>query len=294
MGTLGPEIFGNDLALDVQGSLVAMYEDGVAARSAEARLLDEFEPLDDEDYADFWLAVAAVEAEHGRLTKRAKSRALGVIGSGAGAERWRREAPEHLDARAAALRALEALLRGPKRKRTVFGARTEASPAVCEAGDVIALQIDPGRWVALGVSEVPVDSGISKGPAYVVEVLDVESANVPELSVCLEALVRADRWCAAKVAEEEAAFDELLARYKPERIEWARERFRPQHDAWIADTILRHSAMCFVVEPSEADAIVRLGPGYRPRREPTQGLDVGFVGGVADLVRCLRQDFLSA
>jgi hypothetical protein len=93
MGTWGTDIFDNDVALDVRTFFEDSLEGGASVERATAIALQESaEFLADEDDAPIaWLALAALQLEHGGLQRRVRDEALAVIDSGVNQRRWDEE-----------------------------------------------------------------------------------------------------------------------------------------------------------------------------------------------------------
>ena len=90
MGTFSASIFADDLALDVRNEyldlLASGYDDRAACRTVENAWKDSIADIDDGPI--FWLALAAIQWEYGRLDDRVKRRALHIISVGKDARRW--------------------------------------------------------------------------------------------------------------------------------------------------------------------------------------------------------------
>ncbi len=90
MGTFGAGIFDDDVAADVRREYLELLASGSsdreACRTIEADWKDSI--ADRDDGPVFWLALAAIQWEYGRLSDRVKRRALEIINSGKAAERW--------------------------------------------------------------------------------------------------------------------------------------------------------------------------------------------------------------
>jgi hypothetical protein len=84
MGTWGVALFSDDLAADLRGDFRELIGEGLTATQAVDKLIDEYSAsLDDEDEMPvFWLAIAAVQWQLGRVEERTKQNALQVIDEG--------------------------------------------------------------------------------------------------------------------------------------------------------------------------------------------------------------------
>jgi hypothetical protein len=129
MGTWGPGIFSDDVALDTRNAWREALMDGLDDASATKHVLDELGVVfDDESEALVaWLALAAAQHETGRLQPLVRERALTIIDAGGDLPTWRHESIEFVRAREEALAALAEKLRGPQP-----GAEdAQAAEAVC-------------------------------------------------------------------------------------------------------------------------------------------------------------------
>ncbi len=80
MGTWSSSIFGNDLALDVKDNFLYLLRRGTYS---EETFLKEFNDVicspewqDSQDYADFWLSLAAMQWDYGVLTEYTRQKAI--------------------------------------------------------------------------------------------------------------------------------------------------------------------------------------------------------------------------
>ncbi len=141
MGAWGPAVFSNDVARDVRDRYRELIEDQVDADQAEATVLEEFMHLveDQDDGPVVWLALAASESALGRLSERAKAKALHVIENDGDSPFWLDAAPRDRAKRTAALAKLRTQLVGaqpaPRRVR-----RPKQVTTALSVGDVLALR----------------------------------------------------------------------------------------------------------------------------------------------------------
>lgn len=112
MGTWGPGIFDDDIAQDAR----ILFEDklavGCSVVEATRRVLDEWKGImdDEEDAAVTYLALAALQLEHGILEPRLRQQALATIESGVPLWRWEGSSPERIAERTRVLAAFKAEL----------------------------------------------------------------------------------------------------------------------------------------------------------------------------------------
>ena len=90
MGTWGTGLFDNDLAKDIRGDYMEKLGSGKSAGEASREMIESNIPAaDDEEEALFWLSLAAIQWEYGRLQPDVKEKALGILLSGFESDRWR-------------------------------------------------------------------------------------------------------------------------------------------------------------------------------------------------------------
>src|SRR4051812_35764379 len=108
MGAWGTAIFSDDTAVDVRDDYRDHVGDGLSGPAATDRLLDEWRTTlgDPDEGPVFWLSLAATQWKCGRLEPRVLEKALEVISSGAGLERWKDD-PKLLKKRQTVLAKLE-------------------------------------------------------------------------------------------------------------------------------------------------------------------------------------------
>lgn len=90
MGADGYEIFDDDVAADVRGTFEAAVKEGASIVQATATVLGEWaDMLDDiDDGPVIWLALAAVQLDHGELQPKIRERAVRVIDDGTDSAKW--------------------------------------------------------------------------------------------------------------------------------------------------------------------------------------------------------------
>jgi hypothetical protein len=90
MGTWSAAIFADDVACDVRDQYLALIAEGLDGAEASHRLESEWGDVDsDPDEGPvFWIALAAVQWEYGRLEPHVAKRALAIIDGGVDLQRW--------------------------------------------------------------------------------------------------------------------------------------------------------------------------------------------------------------
>lgn len=145
VGTWGPGVFSDDVALDVRNAWREALMDGLDDEAATARVFEQLADVfadEDEDSVVAWLALAAAQSQTGRLQPDVRDRALALIESGGDLELWREE-PTFARQRAAALAKLAARLRGPQSPPKTLK-RPKFRPSPLETGDVVHIHGDEG------------------------------------------------------------------------------------------------------------------------------------------------------
>lgn len=138
MGTSGPGIFADDVALDVRAVWREALMDGLDNAAATKRVLDKLEAAfdDEDDSVVAWLALAAVQHKTGRLQPLVRDRALAIIEAGGDLDSWRHQPAAFIRAREKAFAALAEKLRGPQPPpRRPKRPKPRVSPL--EIGDVV-------------------------------------------------------------------------------------------------------------------------------------------------------------
>lgn len=105
MGTWGNGIFDDDLALDIKGEFENDLKAGLSVNIATARILQAYsDVLDDEDEGPIvYLSLAVLQFDHDSLHQEIKVKALEIIETGQGLERWEEAGQEALAERKQAL-----------------------------------------------------------------------------------------------------------------------------------------------------------------------------------------------
>jgi hypothetical protein len=112
MGTWGTGIFDDDVAGDVHDAFDDELSAGADAATAAKRVLDRFaSDLDDLDEGPaIYLALAALQLEHGALQQDICDRALQIIDNGEGLDAWEEGSSQKLQERKQVLEGLRAQL----------------------------------------------------------------------------------------------------------------------------------------------------------------------------------------
>ncbi len=137
MGTWGHKILEDDFAQDVASSYLQRLHEGADAQGAADQVIAEYGALDKDEHSVFWLTLASVQFEYGRLVESVKSEALRVIASGEDLEKWNGD-----QRRARALADLERKLRGPSKPLKRL---PKARPPLRE-GDIFRLPLGDGTY----------------------------------------------------------------------------------------------------------------------------------------------------
>ena len=137
MSTWGPGLFSSDLSADVRDVYRDFLEDQVPDGEATARTIERFDIGDDPEDCEMWLALAATQHKLGRLDDAICERAIQIIDSGDGEDRWRGEGGRELSRRRTILAKLRDQLTGPQPPRRTMR-KPRRRPSDLTAGMVLA------------------------------------------------------------------------------------------------------------------------------------------------------------
>lgn len=177
MGIWGFRLFEDDCALDVRGEFKDHLGDGLSPAAATRKTVESWKPDrdDPQEYASFWLALAATQWDLGRLTPLALRRALAVIDREIGLDAYGEAGPKALAARRRVYRAIRAkLLRKPPAPKVV--PRRVRATTDLEAGDLVEFKCLSGRLIYLRVLGIHTDRG---GSGPIVDVCNWRRQGVP-------------------------------------------------------------------------------------------------------------------
>jgi hypothetical protein len=152
MGTWGPGIFSDDVAVDARDDYRSLVGEGRSGPEATDELLRKSKGVaeDDEDGIPFWLALASTQWKMGRLEPRVRDRALAIIDAGADLQRWEDDDPESVPKRRAALVKLRETLLTPQGPETKIRPR-QTFKARFTPGDVISYRLPDGRYTVFRI-----------------------------------------------------------------------------------------------------------------------------------------------
>lgn len=163
----------NELADDVRNEYVDYLRFGVSGRAAARRLPNDFaEEREQSEYNEcvFWMALAIIQWQYGRLGPKVKSRALAILKKG-GDLQW--YPPEAQNRRRRTLATVRSRLESPQpaeRKVKVL----KPSPPLKEivkqwkTGQVVAFRRDSGRFALLLTEGVVEEEYVGQVPYFVV------------------------------------------------------------------------------------------------------------------------------
>ena len=111
MSSWGVNIYQNDVALDTKEMYVSYLRKGLSdAEAYESTLKDSADYLSTDDAVDFWLGLASIMYDYGRLTEDVKNKAITIITESNDLERWD---PRHRKSRKLVLEKLMKKLNSP-------------------------------------------------------------------------------------------------------------------------------------------------------------------------------------
>ncbi len=116
MGTWDAGIFEDDIAMDIKTEFEDAIAEGLNIKQATKQILESYEDaLDDVDEGPMvYLALAALQIEKGTVLRKIKQKALKIIDSGQGLERWEEAGEELLNKRKCVLNDLKSKLLSTK------------------------------------------------------------------------------------------------------------------------------------------------------------------------------------
>lgn len=160
MGVWGHRIFEDDCALDVRDEYRDHIGDGLSPSQAVAALVKSWSPdrSDEEEYASFWLALAATSWQMGRLTPLTKKRALAVIDGEIGLNAWGDAGPKRLAARRRAYADIRNTLSKPQPPPKPVPRRIRMT-APWRAGTLFSYRCRSGRVLYMRVIGLQRDRG---------------------------------------------------------------------------------------------------------------------------------------
>lgn len=88
MGTSGYKIFQDDFALDIRDYYIEKLFNGLSNEQTTEELINENQDADEDEYSVFWLSLASVQFEYGRLLEKVKNKAIEIIDSGEDLKKW--------------------------------------------------------------------------------------------------------------------------------------------------------------------------------------------------------------
>jgi hypothetical protein len=146
VGTWGAGIFQDDVAADVRGDWRGALLDGLEPAAATTRVLDRHRDAreDEQDGPVVWLALAAAQAETGRLEPGVRDKALSIVEGGEHLRSWETQSPTLAKQRAKALDRLATKLRGPQ-KLPVTLKRPRPRASRLGVGDVVHVRGEGGE-----------------------------------------------------------------------------------------------------------------------------------------------------
>jgi hypothetical protein len=120
VGTWDTGIFGGDLAADVRDDWREALLDGLTPARATESVLEKHAdcPRRADDGVVVWLALAAAQAQTGRLQPSVRDQALAILEAGGDVAQWENSGPDAVARRKRALDRLVVALRGPQRPET--------------------------------------------------------------------------------------------------------------------------------------------------------------------------------
>jgi hypothetical protein len=177
MGTWGTGLYSDDTACDVRNDYKDILGEGVCEPEATRRLIELWKSeLSDPDTAPvFWLALADVQWNLGRLQEEVKRQAMAIIENGSDLARWLADKKLHTQRRVVLERlSIKLVSDQPSEKRVK---KRYVDSTDWNLGDVYSLKLQSGQLVLLHVIGFHQDKG---GRAPVCEILDWTGEKEPD------------------------------------------------------------------------------------------------------------------
>lgn len=152
MGAHGPNIFDDDLALDVRGFFRDLLKRGQPPIEATATIQNRFsDVLGTEEESIFWLALAELQWQYGVLQPEMLQRVLQIVADGTDLARWD-FSPQLRERRQSILVEFAKRLQRPN-DRPKHPPRKKTAPPTCtwEVGEVIAYKLPSGAQILFRV-----------------------------------------------------------------------------------------------------------------------------------------------
>jgi hypothetical protein len=178
MGTFGTAIFSDDFACDIRDEFKELLGEGMSSEEATKFLIennDEAESSEDEASV-FWLSLAAVQWQTGRLLEEVKQKAIEVIDTDADLKRWELEGDERLvtKRKKELIKLKEKLLSPQPQQKKIAKVYREFTPF--EIGDVFSYAHSSGKFALFRVIGHFQDNG---GRKPICELLDFFNTTIP-------------------------------------------------------------------------------------------------------------------
>lgn len=176
MGTWGTAIYSDDTASDIKDDFKEYVADGLTSEEATERLKKEYNPdPDDDEWSVFWLSLALIQWQTGRLLQDVKEKAIEIIDNGSDLMRWLDADKNTQKKRVQALNMLKEQLNMPQPPIKKIPKRFQS---FCEfdVGDAISYKLQSGNYIILKVIKIITDKG---GSHPVFEVCDWIGSELP-------------------------------------------------------------------------------------------------------------------
>ena len=178
MGVWGTGIFQDDTACDIRDDYRDLIGNGSSGKDATRQILKSYaSSLADPDASGVvWLALAATQWKLGRLESEILAKALDVIDSGTGLNRWTPDTKDFARRRAALIKLrAEITTPQPPEKKVAKRVKCECD---WDKGELVALKLLSDSQVILRVIGHHTDKG---GKYPVCEILDWVGDSIPEV-----------------------------------------------------------------------------------------------------------------
>jgi hypothetical protein len=160
MGVWGTALFSDDLASDLRDDYKSLLSEGFSTEEAKVRILKQYKSslVDSEEAGVFWIALAAVMWQYGRLDDETLQNALAVIDSGEDLKRWENSSRADFKKRKEVLEKLRTKISSsqPIEKQIK---RQEKCECNWSKGDLVSYLLPSGIYIIFRIYDFHTDQG---------------------------------------------------------------------------------------------------------------------------------------
>lgn len=184
MGTWGVAILSDDLAKDVYDEFMEMYDDGLHLGEIRLELEKAYLPLEDDEEAVFYLALAKAQWECKGLDEDIFAKITEIVESETGMESWKAQGEAMYKKRLKVIKdflnKLTTIKEKPRTRRRITKAE-----AVFEPGDCLTFKLQDGTFG--GALVIGKDNSHKTEGFNIIALLDLKSLERPSVDLFIEA-----------------------------------------------------------------------------------------------------------